>query len=211
MKIGRAYSVGILLSCALGQTLTGDTISFSGSITQSTGDGTGPASNNSALNDISDSQSYTVTLVFPGSITAAGTFPLPGASLLFDDPSAPATESSFDSLSLSVATDGASYDLSLLGCLSTGSGCLLGNELDANFQIPLAGLNAPNVSAQPIFGLVPLDLLEDDGVTDIHGSVTNYSYIPEPSQIGPLSLILALLALLHLRSRPGMTGKGRQQ
>src|SRR5207249_3705963 len=45
------------------------TITFSGIITQSTQDGTGPAVNNPSLNNIQDLQAYTVTLAFAGSIT----------------------------------------------------------------------------------------------------------------------------------------------
>jgi hypothetical protein len=86
-------------------------------------------------------------------------------------------------VSLSVLTDGASYDLSLLGCLTTGSDCAVGNQLDANFKIAAASLNAQDVVALAFFPITPLDLLEDDGVTDIQGSVTKYSYIgasPDP-------------------------------
>ena len=54
------------------------TITFGGTITQSTQDGTGPAVNNSALNNIQDLQAYFVTLVFPGSITTPGIYNLTG-------------------------------------------------------------------------------------------------------------------------------------
>src|ERR1022692_618592 len=68
------------------------------SITQSTPDGTGPAVNNSSLENIQDLQAYTVTIVFPGSITAPGTYT--GSTLTFSDPSAPASETGFSSISL---------------------------------------------------------------------------------------------------------------
>ena len=195
-----------LAACGFASRASADQIVFGGLITQSTQDGTGPAVNNPALNHILDGDVYDVTLGFAGSITSPGTYTLTGATLLFSDLSAPATEGSFSSASLSVVTDGGFYDLSLLGCLSTGSGCLLGNELAANFQIPMAGLNSTNVAAHAIPGLSPsLDLLEDDGVTDIQGSVTKYSYsgataTPEPSAIVPL-VIFALLGWMRLRSQ----------
>src|SRR5207248_1957064 len=77
-----------------------DTITASGQITQATSDGTGPAVNNPSLNDVQDSQAYTLLLTFSGSITSPGLYSttggtLPGASLLFSVPSAPSTESSF--------------------------------------------------------------------------------------------------------------------
>lgn len=156
---GIAFFVGLAASSQA----TADTITFGGEITQSTADGTGPAVNNPALNDILDDDQFLVTLTFTGAITAPGTYSLPGAALLFSDLDAPATESSFSSASLSVIANGASDDLSLLGCLSTGSSCAAGNELDANFEIPAASLNAQDVAAQAVFPITPLDILEDDG------------------------------------------------
>ena len=175
-----------------------DTITFGGSITQSTSDGTGPAVNNPDLNSIADGDQYVVTLDFSGSITAAGTYSLPGAVLTFVDETASPqiNETSFNSVSFSVVPDGSRFDLSMLGCLSTGSGCLTGNELAVNFSIPAPGLNQTNAAAQAIFGLnPPVDLLEDDGVTDIQGSVTNYSYssVPEPSALGIMGVLAALM------------------
>jgi hypothetical protein len=70
------------------------------------GDGTGPAVNNPSLNSIADGDAFTVTLNFAGSITAAGTFSLAGATLSFLDAAAPASETSFDTVSLSVVPDG---------------------------------------------------------------------------------------------------------
>jgi hypothetical protein len=77
------------------------------------------------------------------------------------------------------------------------------------FAIPIAGLNAQNVSAQTVPGVLPLDLLEDDGVTDIHGSVSTYSYtgsgtgtvVPEPSEFLPACLGLAGLARMYRLAR----------
>jgi hypothetical protein len=211
MRLGLML-VATLAVCGFASEASADQIVLGGLITQSTQDATGPAVNNPALNNILDGDVYAVTIGFTGSITSPGTHALAGATLLFSDPSAPTIESSFSSVSLSVASDGSSYDLSLLGCLTTGSGCLLGNELDANFQIPIAGLNLPNITANAIFGLSPpLDLLEDDGITDIQGSVSKYSYsgavvTPEPSAIVPL-MILALLAWIRLRWQRMRTGE----
>jgi hypothetical protein len=172
-----------------------DTISITGDITQSTQDGTGPAVNNPSLNNIQDLQSYVVTLVFPGSITSPGTFNLTGASLSFGDPSAPASETSFGSifgaLSLTITANGGFDEFSLRGCLKTGSGCLVGNQLDANFEIPAASLTSQNVTAIGLDQPHPLDLLEDDGATDIQGSITGYSKVPEPSLAGLLGCFLA--------------------
>lgn len=118
------------------------TITFGGSVAAAPG-GTGPAVNNPSLNNIQDDDSYLVTLGFTGSITAPGTYPLPGASLVFSDLNESASESSFSSVSLSVVTDGAYYDLSLLGCLSTGSGCLMGTRCRQTFRSRLP------ISTQP--------------------------------------------------------------
>src|SRR2546423_664228 len=107
----------------------GGTITFSGVITQSTFDGTGPAVNNPSLNNIQDLQAYTVTLVFPGTITMPGTYNLTGSNLTFDVPSAPASETGFDSISLTITANADFDDLSLLGCLTAGSGCSFGNQL----------------------------------------------------------------------------------
>lgn len=195
-----ALMVGLFVSAALA-----DEVTFSGVITQSTADGTGPAVNNPSLNNIADGDAYTVTLDFPGSITGAGTFnPLAGATMSFVDAAASATETAFDTISLSVITDGSFFDISLLGCLTTGSACNVGNFLAANFQIPAASLNAQNVPATAIVGLLPMELLEDDGVTDIHGSVTTYSYtgaaaVPEPAEFLPMCAGLAAMARLYLR------------
>jgi hypothetical protein len=78
---------------------------------------------------------------------------------------------------------------------------MAGNQLDGNFSIAAAGLNSQNVAATGM-GLAPLDLLEDDGVTDIHGSVTSYSEtaVPEPSSLVIMAGVLAAFA-------SGLSGK----
>jgi len=164
------------------------------------------------LNNILDGDRYTVVLNFLGSVASPGTYALASASLAFAVSAAPASETNFGAFlcagqstlaCLTVAPDGAFDDISLLGCLTTGSGCMVGNQLSANFRILAASLNSQNVAVQPIIPFTPFDLLEDDGVTDIQGSVTTYSYtettpVPEPS---PLLLLLAPLAWIALRSR----------
>jgi hypothetical protein len=183
-----------------------ETIIFGGLVTQSTQDGTGPAVNNPALNPIATGDSYTVTLGFPGSITAPGTYNLTGSLLSFQDSSAPATENNFGLISLTIGPDGTFDDISLLGCLLSGSGCFVGNQLAVNFKIPSAQLNAQNVTAQAIPNLVPsLDLLEDDGVTDIQASLTTYSYTgasstPEPSTLTLVGTVMVLLGLIRKKS-----------
>ena len=191
----RTKSPWLLASMAIlglaGQASAGS-ITFAGVITQSSGDGTGPATNNLGLNAIVDGDTFTVTLnSASSSLIALTTYDLTGASLTFSDPSAPASETSFDSISLSITADGIYDDFSLLGCLTTGSGCAVGNQLDANFQVLATDLASASAAAIGLDQPHPLDLLEDDGVTDIHGSITSYSHspvspTPEPSAAIPL-------------------------
>jgi len=172
-----------------------DVITFSGTITQSTQDGTGPAANNPGLNLIADGDPFTVTLSFAGAIGSPGTYPLtltrPG--MFFLDPAAPVIETLFVSATLTVSPDLNPFydDISLLGCLSSGSGCDFGNQLDANFEIPATSLTSQNIVAIGLDQPHPLDLLEDDGATDIHGTITGYSYSPEPSSAVLLLFVLA--------------------
>ena len=191
----RFVIVGLLMLLGTGGaaiSLHADTMVVSGTISQSTQDGTGPAVSNTSLNNIMDGDAYTVTLNFTGSITTPGTF-TSFTSADFSDPANSADESSFTSVSLTILPPSGGMDeFSLLGCLSTGSGCLFGNELDLNFMIPAGSLNLGSVAAQSVFPLTPLDLLEDDGTTDIQGSVTGYSYSP-PSNAVPEPGLLILL------------------
>src|SRR5215467_10053110 len=112
-----------LAMCTCQPTALADSITFGGSITQSTSDGTGSAANNPTLNNIADGDTYSVVVNFPTSITSTGTYALAPGSLTFSDPSAPATESSFGmflcgSVSsiacLAVTADGSFDDISLL-------------------------------------------------------------------------------------------------
>jgi len=190
-----------------------DTITVSGAITQSTADGTGPAVNNTSLNNIRDQSTYTVTLDFTGSISGLGTYDLAtnvsGASMVFSDASAPATETAFDYANSTIhITQSAGVDTFYwLGCLTTGSGCTVGNQLDLYFTIPSADLNSQNVLTGPVTGQKPFELLEDDGVTDIQGTITTYSYTTSPSPVsepGTFAFFasgLASLAALRWRFR----------
>jgi len=180
-----------------------DSIVFQGSISQSTADGTGPAVNNASLNNISDGDTFTVSIDFPGSVTSSGTFPFSGATVIFTDTTAGVAETNFGVSSFTVSADGVLDDVSFSGCLLSGSGCLLGNVLSANFAIAAASLNSQNVAASTIFGLSPaLDLLEDDGTTDIQASVGLYSYhgvatsIPEPSTLPTIIAGIAALVVI---------------
>jgi hypothetical protein len=161
----------------------------SGQITQSTDDGTGPAVNNPSLNNIHDQNAYAVMLSFPGSITAPGMYDLTGANLAFSVTSA-LSESSFGSINLIISGNGIFDDISLLACLTTGSDCGQGNQLSANFRILATELNSQNVAATGLDQPHPLDLLEDDGVTDIHGSINSYSYTAASPVPEPLSMVL---------------------
>ncbi|HTR39950.1 MAG TPA: hypothetical protein VMH80_28955 [Bryobacteraceae bacterium] len=181
-----------------------DVITIAGGVTQSTPDGTGPAANNSSINNILDGQAYTIALTFAASITAPGTYDLTGSSLLFSVPGAPASESSFDSITLVIANFGPLDDITLRGCLTTGTACDQGNQLSAIFEIPAASLNAAT-SATGLDQPHPLDLLEDDGVTDIQGSIAAYSYtrsasaVPEPASAFLLACLLAAGLGAHRR------------
>ena len=190
----------MLWLAGFGNTAMAGVISFGGTITQSTQDGTGPAVNNSSSNNIADGDSWNVTLAFDGSILAPGTYSsLANASLTFSDPAAGASETSFGSISLTVSEVFGVDQFSLFGCLTTGSACAAGNQLSATFEILAANLNSPGSPALGLDPPHPLDLLEDDGTTDIQGSVASYSYtaspasVPEPSAAALLGWGLTLL------------------
>lgn len=191
--------VGLTLMGAVAQA---SVISLSGLITQSTQDGTGPAQNNPSLNNIGDGQKFDLSLSTPISITGPGTYTLDGSALTFSVFGAPAVENHFSSVSLTITASGGNDVFSLLACLQTGSGCNGGNQLTANFQIPVGQFNGVNVPATGLDQPHPLDLLEDDGVTDIQGSVTRYSSpsgtVPEPRNLAPFGLaVLSFMALIR--------------
>jgi hypothetical protein len=192
--------------CAASEPMHAGAIALGGFITQSTQDSGVPAAANPGLNNIVDGDAYSVVLNFTGGIASPGTYAL--TSVLFTDGTA--SENAFISGSLTITQAAGVERFSVLGCLIDASTCLLGNELDLNFQIPAAQLNQTGVAAQPIPGLLPLDLLEDGGSTDIQGSVTSYSYaaasqVPEPSTMGLIGA--SILALIAIRNKTTLGGK----
>jgi hypothetical protein len=173
-------------------------IIFGGLISQSS-DGT--AVNNDSLNQIDDGDAYEVMLNSLNPIVSPGLYNTPDLTLSFVDLTAGVSETAFSSVSLSIIADGSFFDISVQGCLSTGSGCNVGNELDANFRIANTDLQSASAAASLIPGLFPsLHLFEDDGLTDIQGSVMSFSNasVPEPSAIG---LITTGFAALIIRKR----------
>jgi len=194
-----------LFAIAAAAPLHADVIRFGGTIDQSVQDGTGPAINNPALNDILDGAEFTVDIGFQGSIAAPGTYQL--MSAIFHVASAGFAESDFDSASLTVVPFAAGLDeLSVFACLSSGSGCNQGNELAINLLVPATQLNSADALAFADSPLLPFDLLEDDGATDIHGSITQYSYTPpagtpEPTTLCEFGTALAAVVFVRLRRR----------
>src|SRR5260370_35543046 len=118
-RLCRWFGVGLTV-CVFANVAAAATITFGGLITQSTPDGTGPAMNNLSLNNVKDLQAYTVTPIFPGSITIPGTYNLTGSSLKFNDPAAPASEMSFGSITLTITLNAGFDEFSRLGCLTSG-------------------------------------------------------------------------------------------
>jgi hypothetical protein len=195
----RKWLTVFLLCTAVGRSLSAGTIMVAGVINQSTQDGTGPAVDNSTLNEIMDGNTFSIFLDFQGSITQPGTYELVDPDVTFTVRDANSVESDFGLVDLTVTSSSGFDQLSLFACLNTGSGCNQGNELDLNFMIPSNLLNGLNVAAQAIPGLLPLDLLEDDGVTDIQGSVTTLSNSPGTDSPEPSPLLLFCAGVLALR------------
>jgi hypothetical protein len=190
------------------------TITLAGSITLDTQDGGTPAVANPSLNNIVDGDNFTIVLNFAGAITSPGTFST--TSLVFSDVGATAIESSFISGQMSVLSGGTT-EFSVLGCLIDSTSCLSGNQLALEFQIPASSLTSTGVSAQAIPSLLPIDLLEDGGSTDIQGTLTDYSYsgpittaAPEPASFGLAGIGLAMAVgfsrkQLHAHARNDVT------
>lgn len=143
-------------------------------------------------------------------ITGPGSFDLTGSSLTFDVAAALASEENFDLISLTFAADGSQDDVSLLGCIGEAE-CSIGNALSANFSIPAAGLFSTDVGAAGFDQPHPLDLLEDDEITDIQGTITSYSAIqapivPEPSSLSLIAVALAAGTLVISVRHRGSSG-----
>jgi hypothetical protein len=210
MKNVRSVFSTIFVVCCLAIFVNADTITFSGTITQPQ-DNTNPATNNPALNNIALGDAYSVTLDFSGSITGAGFYDLTGSTLIFSDPAAPASESDFGTITLNVASNGIFYDISLLGCVNSGSGCVVGNQVSANLEILATDLNAFGASAIGLDQPHPLDLLEDDGSTDIHASIDTYSYTRSTSQVPEPSSLVLIGSALSLVVGKGIRRSGKHR
>jgi hypothetical protein len=197
------------------------TIVVGGTITQSDAQGTGPAVNNLSLNNISYGDTYSVTINLAGTITPSAspvTYDLTGAAFTDTTPGVTASETNFDLSNtltgLTVTPAGGGFDVvSLLVCLTTGiDSCSANdNQLALYFTIPASSLNGTSVGDLSVPSITPMDLLEDDGTTDIHGTVTSYSYqtvgvTPEPASFvlcGSGLLALAIMGLMRKQSRAG--------
>jgi hypothetical protein len=190
--------VGCLLFAAWSRPACAGVILLSGTVTQSTQDGTGPAVNNGSLNSIQNGDSYIATLTFGGGLSGPGLYQLTAAA--FQDLTAGVGEAGFGPIwSFDVVQNGTTLDFSVVACLTTGTSCSQGNFLAANFEIPAAQLNGVNVAASPIFGLLPFELLEDDGTTDFHATIDRFSSVPEPGCILLVFSALAMFALVRKR------------
>lgn len=98
------FALTAAAALVLAQAALADTLVFGGIITQSTAGGKGPAGNNSSLNSILNGDAYTVILDFAGVINSVGTYTdFSGAT--FSDPGAPATETSFGLISLTISAE----------------------------------------------------------------------------------------------------------
>ena len=185
-----AAALAVLSFCGLGHAAT---IILTGTITQSTADTGVPAVQNLSLNNIADGDGYSVQLNSSGGIDLPAMYSL--TSLSFTDAAAGAMESSFVSGSLTLTQSGATDAFSVLGCLAS---CALGNQLALEFSIPAAQVNSI-ATAAAIPALLPMDLLEDGGDTDIQGTVHLYSYSgPAAGAPEPGTLCLAAIALLAI-------------
>jgi hypothetical protein len=192
------------------------TITLGGTITQDTQDVGSPAVANPSLNNIMDGDNFTVILNFAGGIASPGNFST--TSLVFSDAAAAATESSFISGQISVFS-ASTIQFSVLGCLIDSASCLSGNQLALEFQISTSSLTSTGVSAQAIPSLLPMDLLEDGGSTDIQGTLTDYSYsgpistvTPEPASFGLVGIGLTMaigFSWKRFTRTPGITLRSR--
>ena len=171
------------------------TLTVSGTITQSAVDGTGPAVHTPALNDIVDGQSFQVTLASATPINAPGFYDLAGSSLIFSVPGAAASEGNFGAISLSLVQDGGYLDFSVYGCVADAD-CSIGNALSASFSVPAGSLGGMEVGVIGLDGPHPFELLEDEGITDLHGSISLYSNTALVTTPEPASGVLMATALL---------------
>jgi hypothetical protein len=191
--------IAVVVVCGIAGTANADSITVNGTVTQDLLDSGASAVANPNLNQVRDGDEYSVLLSFSNAISAPGSYTL--ISILFSDPAAGASESAFISGNMTIALASPMDQFSVLGCLVDAISCFQGNELDLNFQIPAVQLNQAGVTATFIPALLPPDLLEDGGNTEIQGSIDGYSYTggtsstPEPSTLGLIGVSLACLRL----------------
>lgn len=172
----------------------GGAITFTGAITQGIAELGGAPVANPTLASVTIGDPFTVTLSLPVSPGDSGTYPL--AAILFTDTLQNVSESAFISGTLIITTDGTTDYLTVLACLIDSVSCAAGNQLALNLTIPFGKTTAAGVSAGAVPGLLPLDLLEDNGLTDIHGAITTYAFsAPAAATPEPATALLAALAL----------------
>jgi hypothetical protein len=77
----------------------------------------------------------------------------------------------------------------------------------------MTGLNSQNVTATELDQPHPLDLLEDDGNTEVQGGITGYSYVntvttptPEPSSLRLFTAAAASVLVRKLTRRHRKSG-----
>ena len=185
----------LLFVAAIGTAAYADSFSIGGTITQSSPEGTGPAFNNPSLNNVADGDTWMLSLPFDGAIRGPGTYSsLANSNPTFSDATAGASEGDVGFTSLSISQVGGLDAFSLFGCLNTGSGCFFGNDLSVSFQIAAADFSSSSAVAAGMDPPHPLDLLEDDGTTDIQGSITSYGYTAAAAAQTPESSSLYFLA-----------------
>lgn len=165
-------ALACLLVFAIGA--TADTITLSGSLFSVS---LGPAAFNPSLNGAQFGDQFIVQFTVTPPLASPGVYAITSAS--FTDLTASATETGIDTGTLNISASGSDFVFSGFACVQAGN-CSTGNELDLNFSVPQSLLlSAASTTSVP--GLKDFELLEDDGATDLIGSLTSYQTVPEPS------------------------------
>jgi hypothetical protein len=196
-------------TCLLTLCLTGfahaGSITLTGIVTQSTADSMVPAMSNPSLNNIADGDLFKITMNFAGLIGAPSSTSL--SYVAFADTTNAGGENAFISGKLVITQSAGVDQFFMLACLVDQNTCQQGNQLALNFALPQAQLQFGSATPQTIPGLLPMDLLEDSGSTDIQGTLTTYAFresaapTPEPTAFALTGLSLIGLAVLVRRSR----------